>query len=1065
MKKTISTFALLAVIGVLLMSSNGGIAGYNSAPSQSNCQTSGCHGGNAVNAAGGSIIITDNIPATGYVPGTTYSINVTVARTGVSKFGFGFEAVNSSNGNAGTLQVTNAALTKTLSGTRVNMTHLNNSGIGSGVKSFTFNWIAPAASNGTVTFYSAGNATNGNNSTSGDFIYTTTRTVSPHPVVTGSISGSPFCANTTSIAIPYIASGVFTPGNVFTAELSDASGSFASPTVIGSLAATATGTINSTVPLPNVPGTGYRIRVVSSTPAVIGIENSINLSIIPPPTIANAGGNQSICGSSLALSANAAAIGTGSWSVISGGGTFASATSPTTAITALANGTNVLRWTISNGNCPPSTSQFTLGVSLPPTTALAGFNQTVCAGTASLSANTPVIGSGVWSVLSGTATLLSPNSPSSNVVAIGNGITILEWSISNGSCPPSTSSLALNYTGSITVSNAGSDQTVCATSATLAANTAVNGVGTWSVISGSGIFANSNNPSSVVSGLQSGNNVFRWVISNGACNPSTDDVSVTSVSISPAVVMNNLATCGTNISISATAPVTGVGTWSVLSGSGTINAVNTATTSVTGISTGTNTFLWTVSNAPCADNTATLMVVQNGTISNAAAGNDQSICGFSVVMNATPVTIGTGSWSVVSGAANFANPSSAFSTVSGLSNGTNVLRWTVTNSTCTPLADDVVINTATVSTAFAGSNQTICATITTLTATTPLFGTGTWSLLSGTGTLFSASSATTAVINLGNGTNIFRYTVSNAPCANSISTVTISNCVNNSITTSSVTGSPFCANTSFAVVVNFSTTGIFPGFFTAQLSDANGSFSTPLAIGAGTSSPIFATLPSTLLTGNAYRIRVVSSIPATVGSTNSNNLSINTCPLDYILLDSLEEGPYCDYTTYDITIPFVAAGTASAPYTAQLSDAGGSFANALSIGYAYISPIYAHIPEGAAAGNNYKIRIKSANNTILSNESPNQLTINICLETGIRTTSSGSVLRFYPSETERLLQVQSSSTAPVSVVITDITGRKLAEQTLENGNGKLDVSELPAQLYFISLSDGNQQVKGIFIKK
>ena len=1064
MKKTISTFALLAVIGVLLMSYNGGVAGYNNAPTQTNCATS-CHGTNPLNSAGGSITITDNIPATGYVPGTTYSINVTVARTGISKFGFGFEAVNSSNGNAGTLLVTNSALTKTLSGTRVNMTHLNNSGIGSGVKSFTFNWVAPAATNSTVTFYSSGNAANGNNSVSGDFIYTTTRTVSPHPVVTGSISGSPFCANTTSIAIPFIASGVFTPGNVFTAQLSDASGSFASPTVIGSVTATASGTISSTVPLPNVPGTGYRIRVVSSAPAITGIENSVNLSVIAPPTIASAGGNQSICGSSLALSANAAAIGTGSWSVISGSGTFAAASSPTTAFTALGSGTNVLRWTISNGNCPPSTSQFTLGVSLPPTTALAGANQTVCAGTASLSANTPVIGAGVWTVLSGTATLLSPNSASSNVVAIGNGITILEWSISNGTCPPSTSTLALNYTGSITVSNAGADQTVCANSATLAANTAVNGVGTWSVISGSGSFANSNNPTTSVSGLQSGNNVFRWVISNGACNPSTDDVSVTSVSVSPAVVMNNLATCGTNISISATAPVTGVGTWSVLSGSGSISAVNSATTSVSGISSGTNTFLWTVSNSPCADNTATLNVVQNGTISNAAAGSDQSICGFSLVLNATPVTIGTGSWSVVSGAANFASPTSAFSSVSGLSNGTNVLRWTVTNSTCTPLADDVVINTATVSTAAAGSNQTICASIATLVATAPQFGTGAWSVLSGTATIFSASSATTPIINLGNGTNVFRYTISNAPCANSVSDVTISNCVNNSIATSSISGSPFCANTSFAVIVNFSTTGIFPGFFTAQLSDASGSFSSPLAIGAGTSSPIFATLPSTLATGSAYRVRVVSSIPATTGSNNGTDLSINTCPLNYIVLDSLEEGPYCDYTTYDITIPFVAAGTASPPFRAQLSDASGSFANALSIGYAYTSPIYAHLPEGAPAGNNYKVRIKSGDNSIFSNESPNKLTINICLETGIRSAMGVSTLRFYPTETDRFLEVQSSSTAAVSIVITDLTGRKLVEQSIDNGKGKLDVSELPAQLYFISLSDGNQQIRGIFIKK
>jgi hypothetical protein len=79
-----------------------------------------------------------------------------------------------------------------------------------------------------------------------------------------------------------------------------------------------------------------------------------------------------------------------------------------------------------------------------------------------------------------------------------------------------------------TTSNAGPDQNVCGSSATLAANTPTVGTGTWSVVSGSGSFANSNDPNTTVSGLSVGANVLRWTITSGGCAPSFDDVTITS---------------------------------------------------------------------------------------------------------------------------------------------------------------------------------------------------------------------------------------------------------------------------------------------------------------------------------------------------------------------------------------------------------------------------------------------------------------------------------------------------------------------------------------------------------
>jgi len=88
-----------------------------------------------------------------------------------------------------------------------------------------------------------------------------------------------------------------------------------------------------------------------------------------------------------------------------------------------------------------------------------------------------------------------------------------------------------------------------------------------------------------------------------------------------------------------------------------------------------------------------------------------------------------------------------------------------------------------------------------------------------------------------------------------------------------------CAGNSVSIA--FSTTGSFNtgNQFTAQLSNAAGSFATPLATATGAGSPISLTIPTTVATGS-YKIRVVSSSPAVVSDTvdvNVVNLSNLTC--------------------------------------------------------------------------------------------------------------------------------------------------------------------------------------------
>jgi hypothetical protein len=81
--------------------------------------------------------------------------------------------------------------------------------------------------------------------------------------------------------------GTFTPGNIFKVQLSDAAGSFASPTEIGNIADTTDRIITCVLPKVLPYSTQYRIRVVSTTPVVTGISNAYPITIKPAPYLGN----------------------------------------------------------------------------------------------------------------------------------------------------------------------------------------------------------------------------------------------------------------------------------------------------------------------------------------------------------------------------------------------------------------------------------------------------------------------------------------------------------------------------------------------------------------------------------------------------------------------------------------------------------------------------------------------------------------------------------------------------------------------------------------------------------
>ena len=94
-------------------------------------------------------------------------------------------------------------------------------------------------------------------------------TISTFLSVTSTCMGSSFVIDYTSANV------IFNSGNVFSAQLSDAFGSFTTPVQIGTLASTAImGSISVTIPPNTIPGSNYRIRVFSNDPVVTGNPSS-----------------------------------------------------------------------------------------------------------------------------------------------------------------------------------------------------------------------------------------------------------------------------------------------------------------------------------------------------------------------------------------------------------------------------------------------------------------------------------------------------------------------------------------------------------------------------------------------------------------------------------------------------------------------------------------------------------------------------------------------------------------------------------------------------------------------
>jgi hypothetical protein len=600
----------------------------------------------------------------------------------------------------------------------VNLTS-NSSGVG------TFTTAVTTVNNGqplTVTsiLVNAGCTTSFSSSNS------TTLTVNGGPTITSqpSTSGQTLCKNSVATALSVSASDA--SGITTYQWYSNASNSNSGGTLVATHSSSAT--TDTYTPVTSTQGTLYYYCTVTNGNSCTTTSNVSGAIVVQNGTSFNtqpSSATQNICLNGTATALTVAATGGGSttyqWysspnsdgsgSTLIGGATSTSYTPLTTSV-----GTLYYYCVATNGCSATSTVSGAIIIAGNPTTATNGSTQSICAtGTATLSGNTPVVGTGAWSVVSGPSTLATQFSNTANPAAIftpagGAGSYVLRWTISNSPCTSTIADATITVAGTPTTATNGSTQSICVTgTATLSGNSPVVGTGAWSVVSGpstlSTQFSNTLDPAATFTPAGgAGTYIVRWMISNSPCASSIADANIT-VAGTPTTATNGStqSICVTSTAtLSGNSPVVGTGSWSVVSGPSTLSTQFSSTTDPAATFTpagGVGSYLvrWTISSSPCIASTADATITVGSSPTAATNGSTQSICvsGTATLSGNTPV-VGTGAWSVVSGPStlstqfsNTTDPAATFTPAGGA--GSYVVRWTISNAPCTPSSDDATI--------------------------------------------------------------------------------------------------------------------------------------------------------------------------------------------------------------------------------------------------------------------------------------------------------------------------------------------------------------------------------------
>jgi len=417
---------------------------------------------------------------------------------------------------------------------------------------------------------------------------------------------------------------------------------------------------------------------------------------------AYAGANQSLCNvSTTTMAAQPLTTGVGTWSQISGPATvsFTQPNSPTSSVTGMSSsGTFAFQWQVVDGGCT-TTSQVTVVVSPLPDAASAGTTQTPCVGaTVILDGNLPAHGSGIWTQVSGPATVSFVNTLANNTQASGftvAGNYVLRWSLYSGTCAPNTSDVTITA-GAPTVTFGGTLTDQCKSATTYALSGGSPSGGTYS---GSGVTGTNFN-ASTSGGVGAKTIIYTYTDGTGCSALATNIITV----FGPSPVITGAASvCKGSTTVPYSTPLVAGNSynWSITGANpGTITAgAGTNAITVDWTNNGTATVNVTETDASGCAVTATKAVTINSPPAIPNIGNTNSVClnstiGYTTINpNANPGGM-TYTWTITGGS--LSNPAVRNPNATWTSAGTGTLqvvrRETATGCTSTSAVYNVTVN-------------------------------------------------------------------------------------------------------------------------------------------------------------------------------------------------------------------------------------------------------------------------------------------------------------------------------------------------------------------------------------
>jgi hypothetical protein len=245
--------------------------------------------------------------------------------------------------------------------------------------------------------------------------------------------------------------------------------------------------------------------------------------------------------------------------VLSGSGTFVNDALPNATVRNLGLGPNELRWTTTYQGCQ---SYDDVIINNNTVTSTAGLPKPVCENWAYLNADDPGSGTGYWTVEGGAGIFATKTAYNTIVTQLYDGNNTFRWTVFKNGCSNSTTTVITNYQFYV---DAGSDRTIGTANTKLDAID-IGAPGSWSIISGAGVFDTPTDPLTIVDQLGFGINKFRWSVTKNNCVAYDDVVIIYNrwpANINPLYK----EICEDTLTVVGSDPGLGASKWSVMSGS------------------------------------------------------------------------------------------------------------------------------------------------------------------------------------------------------------------------------------------------------------------------------------------------------------------------------------------------------------------------------------------------------------------------------------------------------------------------------------------------------------------